>query len=177
MKQNDNIRKKTKSNSKLFFIASLVAITPLLSIFIVYNSNHNSNILHYIANNITNLPSITSETNQLMSGVMSTYCKTAPLFGVVLFLLSIKKLTSQQLKKTESIKISICSSILFFATNFTFLFFNHELTTSGRVLKLMSANDFLLFIFYSSLYIGLSMFTYMALISYYLIYDAFKGRK
>ncbi|EDZ6663636.1 hypothetical protein GSC36_004315, partial [Salmonella enterica] len=97
MKQNDNIREKTKSNSKLFFIASLVAITPLFSIFIIYNHDHNSNILHYIINNITNLPSITSETNQLMSGVMSTYCKTAPLFGVILFILSMKKLTSQQL--------------------------------------------------------------------------------
>lgn len=165
------------SNNKFHLIISLIGIIPIILIFIIYSFNNNSPLLHYIVNISINFPSISSAKNPLMSRVMSIYCKTAPLFGMVYFLLSLKRLIPQHIGKIKAIKISICSSILFFITNFTFLFFNHELTMSGRLLRLISTNNFLLLFFYSSLYVGLLMFTCMALVSYYLIYDAFKGRK
>lgn len=173
---NHEIRKEN-NNNKLFFILSLIAITPLAMIFIIYNNNPNSTILHYIVNSSTNLPAITSAKNPLMSRAMSDYCKTAPLFSFVFFLFFMKKLTPPSIEKTKAIKVSICSSIFFLVSNFTFLCINKELTTSAKLLKLVSTNDFLLLFFYSSLYISLSTFTLMALASYYLVYYTFKGRK
>lgn len=177
MIENNKSREKNGSNNKILFIISMIAAIPLLIILIIYTNNPDSIFLHYIVNSSANLPGITSAKNPLMSRAMSDYCKTAPLFSLMVFLFSMKKLTIPSIGKTKAIKVSICSSILFLVSNFTFLCINKELTTSVKLLKLASTNDFSLFLFYSSLYISLSMFTLMALTSYYLVFYIFKGRK
>lgn len=176
MKKNHPVESERNSNNRFIYIFSVVSIIPLIAIFIIYNTNPNSTILHYIYKSSINFPAITSAKNPLMSRAMSTYCKTAPLFSLIWFLFSINKLTPPVVSKIKSIKVSICCTILFLISIITFLFFNHELTTSGRMLRALSTNDFLLLFFYSTLYISLSTFTYMALVSYYLVHHVFKGR-
>ncbi|OON37139.1 hypothetical protein BTJ39_20675 [Izhakiella australiensis] len=52
------------------------------------------------------------------------------------------------------IRLFLLYSILCLVIVYTFLFCNHELTTSGRLLRFISKNDYFLTFFYIGLYAG-----------------------
>lgn len=173
----DYIKIAHKKIKKIFFLFLILGISPLFVICFIYIINPDSEFLNYIYNKTNNIPAITSKSNKLMTKVMDSYCKTSPFFGFLWFLFSVRIIAINNAPKiTTAIKSSIGVSILCFLIIFISFFFNHELTTSGRLLRLLSVNDLLLLFFYSVLYAGVAMFTYLTLMSYYIIYKISKHK-
>lgn len=148
----DNIQKVDETTKKVLYVL-MIAIIPLLVILILYLSNHDSAFLKVISDRTERFPAVLSARNLLMSKVMDVYCKTAPLCALITFL-SFRRIP--YLKKSSSfigkVKGFFLLNILFFIIYYVLFFCNHELTTSGKLLKLMSFNDYLLTFFYIILY-------------------------
>lgn len=156
----------------------LILLIPLLMLFSIYLSNANSPFLNAISVISSNLPAITSADNDILSKVMDTYLKTSPLFALLFFFLSYKELRLKGgISKLKA--VILLTSFTFFYTILicSFLLSNIELTTSKKLLKLASKNDFLLCFFYMSLYCGIYVFSYLYLWFGIGTYKLFKERQ
>lgn len=174
---NDDVNIAHAKIKKTFYLFLVLGVLPIFVVFFIYMVNPDSEFLYYIASKAKNVPAITSLSNELMTKVMDVYCKTSPFFGFLWFLFSVRMIRISNVPKiTVAIKSATGVSVIcFFIIYFSF-FFNHELTTSGRLLRISSSNDVLLLLFYTSLYAGVAMFTYLTLLSYYLIYKISKWK-
>jgi len=173
----NQMQKGHETTSKIFYLFLIIGLVPCFVVFFLYKLNPDSSFLYTVADFAESIPAITSMSNQLMTKVMSIYCKTAPLFGGMWFLFSVRTTIVHNVpSKLTAIKSAVGLSVVLFFIVYIPLFFNHELTTSGRLLRLISDNDILLLFFYASLYAGISMFTYITILSYYLIYKIITGK-
>ena len=155
MKTYNNTDEGNKVAKKMLYFL-LFAILPFLWIFFTYINNPESTTLNVIASSTSNLPAVLSANNPLLSKVMDVYTKTAPLFAFILFLSSVKGMHIRSDKKTTVLLTNLilyCVFCLIFT--YVFLFCNIELTTSGRLLRIMSSNVVTLSIFYITLYSGI----------------------
>ncbi|EKF0883672.1 colicin immunity protein [Salmonella enterica subsp. enterica] len=161
MKTHNEIDEGNKIAKKMFYFL-LISILPMLLIIATYIYNPTSGMLKYIELKASDLPSIYSLKNSILSKTLSTYVKTAPFVAFILFLTSHKNL---RLKKDSSVHkaltIQVLFSIFYAILIYTFLLTNTELTKSAKLLKLMSTNDFYLSFFYISLYSGIYVFSYL----------------
>jgi hypothetical protein len=148
---NDTQKNDETAKKMLYFLIFLVL--PFLLLLVIYLHDTHSQWLSAIAINTAFLPAITSANNPLLSKVMDVYCKTAPLCSLVFSLFSYQNMSVN--KQTSSI-VLIANLLLFIilciALTVIFLFTNIELTSSRRILKLASSNDYTLTLFYTILY-------------------------
>lgn len=173
-----DIKNSNIDANKLLYVFIFIGIIPLLVILGVYLHNTESNALSNIATRTINLPAITSSHNPLMTKVMDVYCKSAPLFALFLFLLSLKKRKiTKTLHRGTLIKSCILSPLAYLFFIYFFYFQNIELTTAGRPVRLMSSNDITLLLFYISLYLSFFFLTYGILYIPIIAYKLFKGRR
>lgn len=148
--------------AKKMFCFLLIALLPFLLIIIAYVINPTSAILNDVALRTIELPAISSLKNPLLSKVMDVYVKTSPFVAFSLFLLTYKKLRLKENKSVyEILALHMLFTIFYVLFIYVFLFTNTELTTSVKLLKIMSTNDFYLIFFYVSLYSGIYVFSYL----------------
>lgn len=160
MIRDEVIKPDNKKANNLLYLFVFIGITPLFIILGIHFHNPGSVFLNNIATYTKNIPSITSSYNPIMTKVMDIYGKTAPLLSLFLFILTVN------IRKTvNAVKIRTCilSILIYIAFIYLFYFKNIELTTTGRPLRLMSNNDFLLLIIYSGLYFITLLMTYSTL--------------
>lgn len=161
MTNTQNLKAENKVAKLMLFIL-VIGILPLVGILTFYILFPDSQTIEAIAIDTNELPAITSINNPLLSKVMDVYTKTAPLLALVFFLISYKKITIRKDKANiQLIKSLSLYYILFFIIFYITYCFNHELTTSGRLLRTFSNNDYTLTFFYITLYSGLYIFTSM----------------
>lgn len=150
--------------AKKMFCVLLTALLPFLLIFAIYVINPTSVILNDVALRTIELPAIYSSKSPLLSKVMDLYVKTSPFVSFAFFLLTYKKLRLKENKSLYEILVVYVLFTIFYALFiYVFLLTNTELTTSAKLLKLMSTNDFYLTFFYVSLYAGVYIFSYIYL--------------
>lgn len=166
-----------KAVIKMLWFLSL-AIIPLFVVFVIYINNSHVEILNFIASSTINLPAVMSAKSPLLSKVMDVYVKTAPVFAFLVFLMTHEFLRLKREKSVwKALKIYVCFTIFYTIYIYTFLFANTELTTSAKLLKLASMNNFFLLIFYICLYAAIYSLTYLYLWMGIGIYRKFKERR
>lgn len=158
-KQEDNYA------GKIIFRVLIVAIIPLLVILFFYINNPDSPTLTFIANSTKQLPANLASTSPLLSKTMDVYTKTAPLLGLVGFIFSCKFLKTKKSKPIGYLlKLTFFYSIFYLAFIYSFILSPYDLTSGGKLLKIMSSNEYSLTLFYISLYAGIYLFTYLLLL-------------
>lgn len=163
--------------AKKMFCFLLVALLPFLLIVAIYVINPTSGILNDVALKTIELPAIYSAKSPLLSKVMDVYVKTSPFVAFALFLLTYKKLRLKENKSAyEIIVVHVLFTIFYALFVYVFLFTDTELTTSAKLLKVMSTNDFYLTFFYVSLYAGIYVFSYLYMWFCIGTYRVFKER-
>lgn len=159
------------------FCFLLAALLPFLLIIVIYVINPTSDILNDIALKTIEFPAIYSSKSPLLSKVMDVYVKTSPFVAIFLFLNTYKSL---RLKREKSewylLRVSFLFTFFYAILIYLFLCTDTELTSSAKMLKLMSVNDFFLSFFYISLYSIVFMFTYLYLWFCIGTFRAFKER-
>lgn len=161
MTKESQIDREDRIGKRIIFTL-LAAITPLTVMLFIYCTHPDSALLYVVASWGSELPAVTSAKNPLLSKVMDLYTKTSPFVAALFFMTSFKLMS---IKKDHSnaklIGTLLLYYVFYFCITYPFLFCNQELTTSGRLLRLMSENDIFLTFFYSSLYAGLFVLTVM----------------
>lgn len=167
--RSDNVIRTSNSNiAKRMYIFSFITASPLLLFLAIYMHNPQSFLLNDIPTIINNVPTLHSVNNILLSSVMSAYCKTAPAWALILVIFSYKEL---HLKTDKSISLLtrtlVLFTVLYLGIVTLLLFHNAELTESGRLLRMMSANDYLLtLLFLIIFWAGFILTTYYSLFIY-----------
>ncbi|AFE61354.1 hypothetical protein Q7S_26031 (plasmid) [Rahnella aquatilis HX2] len=108
---------------------------------------------------------------------MSAYCKTAPVWAFI-FLFSYKKLhlkTDQP--KLLLTKTLILFSILYFGVVSLLAFNNVELSESGRLMRVMSANNYLLTLLFIAIFSVVFIFTTYYVFFIYAFYKTVNSTK
>ncbi|MCU6676973.1 colicin immunity protein [Leclercia tamurae] len=147
---------------KRMILTLLPAISPFIIILLIYFNNPESDLISAMASWGSELPAVTSAKNPLLSKAMDLYTKTAPFVAALFFMTSFKLMSiKKDHSNTKLIGTLLLYYVFYFCITYPFLFCNQELTTSGRLLRLMSENDIFLTFFYSSLYAGLFVLTVM----------------
>ncbi|EIO6641959.1 colicin immunity protein Cui, partial [Escherichia coli] len=99
----------------------------------------------YIALRANDLPAIYSQNTPVFSKTLSLYVKTAPFTAILLFLNTCKNLRLKNDKSPwQLLKINIFFTFFYAILIYAFLFADTELTSSAKMLKLMSVNIILL---------------------------------
>lgn len=174
--QSYNLIEANETGKRMLYFL-VIGIIPLLMIFIFHVTSPESLVLNAIANSTSNLPVIFSAKSLLLSKVMAAYTKTAPLLAIIFFLSSFRMM---DIRKDRTTIVLVKSLILYYILYFIFiyvsLFRNHEITTSGRLLRFISQNDYLLTLFYGTLYSGIYIFTVLLFWFSIGVYKALKER-
>ncbi|HCB9695576.1 TPA: colicin immunity protein Cui, partial [Escherichia coli] len=153
--------KGNKIATKMFYFL-IISLIPMFSIIIIYIHNPTSNILNYIALRANDLPAIYSQNTPVFSKTLSLYVKTAPFTAILLFLNTCKNLRLKNDKSPwQLLKINIFFTFFYAILIYAFLFADTELTSSAKMLKLMSVNIILLSFFYINLHSIIFIFSYL----------------
>lgn len=150
MKQDESMNMTNIAVRRMYYIF-LVGVIPLIVIFLSYANNQGSDSLTYLYALSGKVPELISANNPALSSVMSFYVKIAPLLGVLFFLIARRKLTlKNNFSFTKGILAFILFTVFYIAIVCYFLVSNVELTESGRLLRFLSGNDYLLTVFFIS---------------------------
>jgi hypothetical protein len=148
--------------AKKMFAFLVAALLPFLCIVAIYVINPASGILNDVALKTIELPAIYSSKSPLLSKVMDVYVKTAPFVAFALFIFTYKTLRLKGNNPVYKVlALHVFFTIFYMLFVYVFLFTNTELTTSSKLLKLMSKNEISLTFFYVSLYAGVYVFSYL----------------
>lgn len=146
--------------AKKMFIMLIITIMPLVVVFIVYLNNPDNLLLKQISSVTRDFPVLLSEKNPLLSSVMNAWCKTAPFWGLLLFILSFKDI---QIAGAQSdgamIKGLALFSVLYFPIMYMLLLSSAEITESGKLYRIMTQNDYLLALLFMVIYSVCYIFT------------------
>lgn len=178
MNVNNNFEDENKAANNILYIFMAISIVPLLMIFGFYLYNPESPLLYSIAARTGDLPSTISSKNPLMSKVMDVYCKSAPFLALIFFVCSFKlRKLNKKLNRVKLIRACLLSLFFYVFCIYIFMLKNIELTTSGRILRFISENNFTLLLFYAGLYIILFFLTYAMCYVPVIGYKLFKERQ
>lgn len=151
--------------AKKMFIMLAITVMPILILFFLYLNNPDSQLLNSLSLATGGFPALLSANNPLLSSLMNAWCKTAPFWGLVLFILSFKhiQISSGQSVGTMVKGLALCS-LLYFPIIYMLLFYSTEMTESGKIYQVMSQNDYLLTLLFMIIYAICYIFT-----AYYLL--------
>lgn len=162
---------------RLFYFFLFIGIIPLLIIFILYLNNPQSQFLNIMAASAVNIPTWFSTESPLLSKLMGVYCKTALVAGLLWFIFSIKWLRpNKAIDKNLILKTNFFYVIFYGVFIFLSCFSRSELATSGKLLRFMTINDYILACFYISLYVVIFVFTCIFLAIPYISIKSLTGR-
>lgn len=165
---------KNNATKKMFNIL-IVTCLPLLAAFVLYLSAPDSQLLSSIATAASDLPTLFSANNSLLSSVMSAYCKTAPFWALLFFLVSYNDLQLNTNQPARALVTTlVLFSILYFAMMYLFLLHTAELTEAGRLVRFMAENDYLLTLFFICIYAVCYVLTAYYLSFVYAVYKSFR---
>jgi len=146
--------------AKRMYIFLIITASPLLVFLAIDLYKPESSLLYNLTSISNSLSTLHSMSNLSLSSVMSAYCKTAPVWALILVIFSYKEL---RLKTDQTISTLITTlilfSILYLGVVYLLLFNNVELTESGRLLRMMSANDYLLTLLFIAIFSVVFIFT------------------
>ncbi|EAN7532224.1 colicin immunity protein Cui [Salmonella enterica] len=173
-----NTKDKNKKANQLLYIFSFIGVTPLIIIFTIYINNPLSPILHNLYNKTESLHAITSAYNPVMTKLMSTYNKSAPILGIILFLCSFKmRELNKKTDKNTIIKACFFGPVFYAIYIYITIFYNLELTTSRGLFRMMAYNNVALLILYSGIYFTILTLTYLTLLIPLMTFRFLKGRQ
>lgn len=177
MNSHHDFKEGNKAAKKMFCIL-LIALIPLWMILGIYLNDPRSPILNSIFVSTRHFPAIVSSSNLLLSKVMDVYTKTAPLFAIIFFATSYKKLKLKDDQPAWHIlTLHVLFTFFYIALIYAFLFTNTELTSSERILKIIASNNFTLSLFFVILYAGIYIFSCLYLWFFFGMYRVFKERR
>ncbi|HDN4557770.1 TPA: colicin immunity protein Cui [Salmonella enterica subsp. enterica serovar Birkenhead] len=159
----DDSKKNDNATTYMLCILAL-GITPILILFFCYLKKPDAYFFHTILIYTDFLPEITSSKNTTISKIISLYIKTAPFIAFISFLKIYKNISIRKDNSTIKLLTNLTLYIFFYIiTIYLFLFCSHELTTSGKLLRVMSQNDYFLLLFFISLYASIYILSFMLL--------------
>lgn len=137
------------SVTKYMFWILILSLIPFPIFLYTYMNSPDSVILKFIADNAVAIPGMTSFGSPLLSKVMSSYCKLAPVFGLFFFMLSYGKLNlNMSFEKWKTFRVLVVFLIFYLAASYFLLFYNVELTESKRFLYVMSQSELSMTVLY-----------------------------
>ncbi|EBG2976033.1 colicin-B [Salmonella enterica subsp. enterica serovar Nima] len=173
-----NTKDKNKKANQLLYIFSFIGIIPLIIIFTIYINNSQSPILHNLYIKTESLHAITSAYNPVMTKLMATYNKSAPILGIVLFICSFKlRELNKKIDKNTIIKSCFFGPIFYAIYIYITIFYNLELTASRGFFRMMAYNNFALLILYTGIYFTTLTLTYSILLIPLMTFRFLKGRQ
>ncbi|WP_407226319.1 colicin immunity protein Cui [Enterobacter roggenkampii] len=151
--------------TKIVITLWIITIIPFIILFVVYSGNPDSSLLIYLSEVTRGLPMLHSANNPLLSSVMNAWCKTAPFWGVVAFIITYKHI---KINREQTIgvmlRIVVLFSALYLPIMYMLLLHSAEITESGKLYRIMSQNDYFLVTLFIAIYSV--CYTYTA---YYLV--------
>lgn len=143
----------------------IITVIPIIILFAVYSGNPDSPLLVYLSEVTRGLPALHSANNPLLSSVMNAWCKTAPLWGAVAFIISYKHIRINSEQTTGGmLRIVALFSAFYLPNMYMSLLYSAEITESGKLLRVMSYNDYFLVTLFITIYTVCYTFT-----AYYLV--------
>lgn len=138
---------------KIMLIVWMITLIPLIVMFAVYTYNPDSPLLNYLSEVTSSLPAMHSANNPLLSSVMSAWCKTAPFWGCVVFLLSFSYIEINDGQSPgRMIKGLALFSLLYYPIIYMLLLHPTEITDLGKLYRVMSQNDYFMFFLFATIY-------------------------
>lgn len=173
-----NKNENNRHANKMLFLILLIGVTPMLIIFTLYLQDKTSPLLNFIYDTTKNIPSITSKFNPMMTKAMDVYGKSAPMLGLITFLIVLRKRVQNTITdRSTLIKSCVLSPFIYIFYVYFFLLTDIEMTTAGRPIRFMSDNNFTLLIFYISLYYASFLLTYIMCYLPLMAYKLWKERQ
>ncbi|MCX8957183.1 colicin immunity protein Cui [Erwinia psidii] len=171
-------REENSAANRMMYVFLLAGLTPLLVILLFYVHNPETPLLYSIAASTAHLPAYTSAYNPIMTKVMDVYCKSAPLLAIILFFCSLnKRKFNYAVNRDSLIRSCLFGPFLYFAFIYLLLFWNLELTTAGRPVRLMAKNNVTLLLFYMGQYYAVFLMTYAVCYIPIISYQFLKKRR
>ncbi|WP_345831498.1 colicin immunity protein Cui [Erwinia sp. HDF1-3R] len=156
-----SIEEDNKLANRLSYLFLFAGVIPLVVIWAMDLHNADSAILKDIAARTADLPGLISAKNPLMTKVMDVYCKTAPILAFLCFACTIKiRKVIKNVDRAALIRSCLLSPFFYAFCFYLLLCCDHELTTAGRPLRLMSGHNSLLLLAYIAFYFVIFMLSY-----------------
>lgn len=171
-----NVDKKGfREINMMFLIFVFLSFAFSVIIYFYYYFFSESSIIKIVFNMMGGVPSIISLKNIPFSILMSAFSKTAPFFGIVWFLISFNKISPVFKVERKTIFLSnFLYPFLYFIYIYITLFCNHEISTSGRFIRIFTVNDFFLLLFFSVVHFIISFLTYSLFLIPFMTYKMSK---
>lgn len=139
--------------AKKMLIMLVITIMPLPIAFAIFLNDPQSQMLSSISAATSDFPVLWSVNNPLLSSVMNAWCKTAPFWGLILFIMSFNQIEiNGRQSAREMVKGLVLFSVLYFPIMYMLLLHSTEITESAKIYQVMSQNDFLLTLLFMSIY-------------------------
>lgn len=136
---------KNNNSANTMCYICFIGITPILIILFLYINNQDSHLLTFISSFADDTPIFFSNNDILLSTVMSLYVKASPLYALLFFIATYKRINIDKSLPTLKITTTLFLFSIFYITSMFFLLFqNVDLNTSGRLLRLLSINHYVL---------------------------------
>lgn len=178
MKSGTVIHTPNSNISKGMYIFLILTASPLLVFLAIDLYNPESPLLHNLTSISNSLSTLHSVTSLSLSSVMSAYCKTAPVWAFIFVIFSYKELRL----KTDQTKSALTTTLILFSILYLgvvslLLFNNVELTESGRLMRMLSVNDYLLTLLFIAIFSVVFIFTTYYVLFIYTFYKTFNSTK
>lgn len=178
MKSGIAIHTPNSNITKRMYIFLIITASPLLILLAIDLYDTESYLLYNLTSISNSLSTLHSVTNLPMSSIMSAYCKTAPVWAFIFVLFSYKKLhLKTDHPKLLLTKTLILFSILYFGVVSLLAFNNVELSESGRLMRVMSANNYLLTLLFIAIFSVVFIFTTYYVFFIYAFYKTVNSTK
>jgi hypothetical protein len=146
--------------TKYMFWILIFSLIPFPVVFYANLMSPDSVVLNFIANKTEALPGMTSIGSPLLSEIMSSYCKLAPVFSFIFFMLTYDKLRiNTSLGKAKTFKVLVVFLAFYIVVSYFLLFYDVELTESKRFLHMMSQTETLLTLLYCIVFSAIYILT------------------
>lgn len=155
----NNLIMHNKITTDMLLVMSL-GLTPLVLIVII--NYLNADLLVALETHAHIIPSVISSNNYILSKSMDMYIKTGPLLAVLFTIFKSNHFNIKPNSPTVSLIISIfLYYIIYIVFIYLIIFSDHDIATSGRLLKIMASNDYSLIVFYAAMYTSTYILTVM----------------
>ncbi|HHR5390864.1 TPA: colicin immunity protein Cui [Salmonella enterica subsp. enterica] len=171
-----NVPDNKEINKKMLIFLAITG-TPLLIIFFACLINPESPLLHSVSAATSSFPALTSARNPLLSSLLNVWCKTAPFWAVIFLFVSFDKFQVKKLQPGGKMNGALITfSLLYISFIYTQLFHTAEMTESGRLVRLMAHNDYLLTFYFLLIYGSIFTLTIYFLLFISAVFNAFRKK-
>lgn len=164
-----------KAITKKMFVLLIITIVPLLIALVMYLSNPESNLLVSISAATSNFPALLSANSPLLSSSLNAWCKTAPLWALILVLLTLNNFKIKKGQpKGKLLKAMTAFSVFYFTVIYMLLLHTADITESGRLMRFFAQSDYLLTLLFVIIYAICFVLTTYYLLFVFAVFKTFK---